>query len=86
MKEFRYTISDKNGIHARPAGLIVQCAKGYQSAQTLWLGEKSADCRKLFSLMQLGVKCGDEIRVTADGSDEDAAIGELEETFRRVGL
>ena len=53
MKEFRYTISDKNGIHARPAGLIVQCAKGYQSVQTLRLGEKSADCRKLFSLMHL---------------------------------
>ncbi|MBR3997387.1 MAG: HPr family phosphocarrier protein [Clostridia bacterium] len=86
MKEFRYTISDKNGIHARPAGLIVQCAKGYQSVQTLRLGEKSADCRKLFSLMQLGVKCGDEIRVTADGTDEEAAISELEQTFRQAGL
>lgn len=86
MREFRYTINDKNGIHARPAGLIVQCAKGFQSSLTLWRGEKSADCRKLFSLMQLGVKCGDEVMVTADGADEDAAIAELEETLRRVGL
>ena len=44
------------------------------------------DCRKLFSLMQLGVKCGDEIRVTADGTDEEAAISELEQTFRQAGL
>jgi len=86
MKEFRYSISDQNGIHARPAGLIVQCAKGYQASQTLWLGEKSADCKKLFSLMQLGVKGGDEIRVTAEGADEDEAIGELEAAFRRAGL
>ncbi len=86
MKEFGYTINDKNGIHARPAGLIVQCAKGYRSAQTLWLGEKSADCKKLFSLMQLGVKCGDGIRVTAEGEDEEAALHEMEETFRRAGL
>jgi phosphocarrier protein len=86
MREFRYTIHDKNGIHARPAGLIVQCAKGYSASLTLHLGEKSADCRKLFSLMQLGVKCGDEIRVTADGQDEDAAIDELFDTLRRVGL
>ena len=86
MKEFRYTISDKNGIHARPAGLIVQCAKGYQSAITLRLGEREADCRKLFSLMQLGVKCGDEITMTADGPDEESAVRELEETLRRAGL
>lgn len=86
MKEFRYTISDKTGIHARPAGLIVQCAKGYQSAITLRLGEREADCRKLFSLMQLGVKCGDEITVTADGPDEESAVSELEETLRRAGL
>ncbi len=86
MKEFRYTISDKNGIHARPAGLIVQCAKGYQSALTLRLGDRTADCRKLFSLMQLGVKCGDEITVMAEGPDEENAVGELEETLRRAGL
>ena len=86
MKEFRYTINDKNGIHARPAGLIVQCARGYQAVLTLKLGEKTADCRKLFSLMQLGVKCGDEITVTADGPDEESAVRELEETLRRAGL
>lgn len=86
MKEFRYIINDKNGIHARPAGLIVQCAKGYQAALTLKLGEKTADCRKLFSLMQLGVKCGDEITVTAEGPDEDSAVKELEETLHRAGL
>lgn len=86
MQEFRYTINDKNGIHARPAGLIVQCAKGYDAAVTLWLGEKSADCKKLFSLMQLGVKCGDEVKLTTEGRDEDAAIAELGETIRRVGL
>ena len=86
MKEFRYTINDKNGIHARPAGLIVQCAKGYRAVQTLRLGGKSADCKKLFSLMQLGVKYGDEILVTADGEDEEDACAELEKTFRSAGL
>ena len=86
MKEFRYTISDKNGIHARPAGLIVQCAKGFESILTLWLADQSADCRKLFSLMQLGVKSGDEIRVTAEGRDEEKALTELLETIRRAGL
>jgi len=36
--------------------------------------------------MQLGVKCGDEITVTADGPDEESAVSELEETLRRAGL
>ena len=86
MEEFRYTITDKNGIHARPAGLIVQASKQYSSKISLSCGAKQADCKKLIQLMQLGVKKGDEIVVTAEGEDSVAAIGEIENTLRRAGL
>ena len=29
MKEFTYTITDEQGIHARPAGLLVKEAAGF---------------------------------------------------------
>ena len=31
MKEFTYVIQDKNGMHARPAGALANCAKKYKS-------------------------------------------------------
>ena len=32
MKEFTYTITDPEGIHARPAGELVKAAKAFESA------------------------------------------------------
>ena len=86
MKEIRYTITDKNGIHARPAGLIVQTSKQYSSAISLSCGGKTADCKKLIQLMQLGVKSGDEVVVSAVGDDAAEAIGDIEATLQRAGL
>lgn len=86
MEEIKYTIRDKNGIHARPAGLIVQAAKPFSSEISLTCGERSADCKKLLRLMQLGVSCGDEVTITATGADAAAALGAIEETMRRAGL
>ena len=31
MKEFKYVIQDEQGIHARPAGILVQAAGEFQS-------------------------------------------------------
>ena len=56
MKEFKYVITDPEGIHARPAGILVKQAAGYQSAVTIAKGEKSADAKRIFGVMGLGVK------------------------------
>lgn len=82
MKEFSYTITDPVGIHARPAGLLAKAAKAYQSTVTLYKGEKSANVTRLMAVMGLGVKCGDTVKVTAEGADEDIAIAEMETFFK----
>lgn len=81
MKEFQYTIQDKTGIHARPAGLLVKKAKEFESKCVLTKDGKSAELTKLMALMALGVKYGDIITVTITGSDEDAACAALETFF-----
>lgn len=81
-----YTVTDKNGIHARPAGLIVQTAKPYSAAISLTCGEKRANCKKLIELMQLGVSCGDTVTITAQGDDSAKAVADIEDTMRRAGL
>lgn len=82
MKEFVYKVTDPVGIHARPAGLLVKKASEFQSEIKISKGEKSADAKKIFGIMSLAVKCGDEVKISVCGDDEDFASRELAEFFR----
>jgi phosphocarrier protein len=77
MQEFTYTIQDPEGIHARPAGLLVKEAAKFKSKLTLKAGAKSADLKRIFAVMALGVKSGTPVSITAEGEDETAAIAAI---------
>ena len=81
MKEFNYTINDPNGIHARPAGVLVKEVKGFESSITVWKGDASCDMKKLMKLMGMGIKQGDTITVKVEGADEDAAVEAVKKAF-----
>lgn len=81
MKSFTYTIRDKTGIHARPAGVISKIAKNFKSEIFIEKDSSSVNASKLMMLMGMGIKCGDSIRVMAEGEDEDEAIKELRKFF-----
>jgi len=70
MLEMEYTIKDQVGIHARPAGLLVKHASSLSSVITIWHHGKVADAKRLFSVMALGVKCGDTITLKVEGKNE----------------
>ncbi len=82
MKEFKYTITDPVGLHARPAGILAKEAKNYECEITVIKGDKSAKAGALMKLMALGVKQGDEVTVRVDGPDEDKAYTDMEEFFK----
>ena len=82
MKEFKYVITDRVGIHARPAGIVVKMAQKFQSEILVYRGEAQADAKKLMQIMALGVKNSEEIRVTAEGADEDEAAAAMENVLK----
>ena len=82
MKNFSYTIKDEIGIHARPAGLLAKKAKEFQSGVPLEKDGKTAAATKLMAIMGMGVKCGDTVNVTVEGSDEETAAAAMEEFFK----
>lgn len=82
MKEFTYIIKDALGIHARPAGQVVKMAQGFGCDVKIEARDKSVDAKRIMGVMGLGAKQGDDVRVTCDGADEDAAIVALEEFFK----
>ena len=72
MKEFKYTITDPEGIHARPAGELVKAAKEFASTIKLNKDGKAGDCKRIFGIMGLAVKQGNEVTFTFEGADEEA--------------
>ena len=82
MKEFNYTITDPQGIHARPAGVLVKEAAKYQSTITLEKDGKTGDAKRIFAVMGLAAKCGNALNVKVEGPDEDEAAKALEEFFK----
>lgn len=81
MKTFTYTIKDSVGIHARPAGLLANTAKRFDSEITLTKDDRTVNAAKLIMLMSLGVKCGETVTVTVNGSDEDEAAQAMKKAF-----
>ena len=82
MKEFTYTIVDKDGMHARPAGRLAMCAKQFASNISVKANGKTADGTRLISLMMLGAVCGTTLTFSVTGEDEKKAALELEQFCR----
>ncbi|PLS25795.1 HPr family phosphocarrier protein [Bifidobacterium imperatoris] len=81
-QEFKFTVSDPAGMHARPAGLLVAKAREYESSIIVSYNGKSVDAKRIFGVMGLGVKQGDEVTVKVEGSDEDKAAAEFEQFLK----
>lgn len=82
MKTIKYVINDELGIHARPAGLLVKLASGYQSDITISKDGKDASAKRIMALMGLGATKGTEISVKVEGPDEEEAAKAVEEFLK----
>lgn len=81
MKTLEYTIKDELGIHARPAGMLVKEAKGYDSKIIIVKGEKRVEATKLMAIMSMGIKQGETVVIEIEGGDEDASLAGMKAFF-----
>jgi len=78
MIEFTYQIQDPNGMHARPAGRLATFAKQFKSEIRVETGGKTADAKRLLSLMSLGAVSGATLSFSVTGEDENEAAAQLQ--------
>lgn len=74
MKEFTYTVKETLGLHARPAGLLVRCVKTLGSKVTIARGDEVTEGTRLMSIMAMGVKQGETVKVTVEGETEEEDV------------
>ncbi|MCI8483192.1 MAG: HPr family phosphocarrier protein [Lachnospiraceae bacterium] len=82
MKTFDYMITDPEGIHARPAGILVKEAAKFASKITIAKDGREVDAKRIMGVMSLGVKKDHTVTVKTEGEDEDAACSALETFFK----
>lgn len=66
------------GLEARPVALLVQVASQYDSNIYVECDEKKVNAKSIMGMMSLGLAAGEEVTVTADGSDEELAMENIE--------
>lgn len=71
------TLPNANGLHARPAAVFAQAAKGFNASIYLHKQTQSANAKSLVAIMALQTVHGDTLQVSAAGEDAAAAITAL---------
>ena len=80
--EHRFVCTLPNGLHARPASMLAECASGFSINATLVreTGKRAeADLKSVLSVVGLDVQLGDSCLLIAEGDDAVIAIEALRE-------
>jgi phosphocarrier protein len=77
MTERTVTISNRNGLHARPAAEIVKMAAKFQSDILLVRDDLEVNGKSIMGVMMLAAEYGSSLLLRADGPDETEAVGAI---------
>ena len=72
----------ENGFEARPVALLVQEASKYDSTIYFQCDGKKVNAKSIMGMMSLSLVSGEEIEVSAEGTDEGAALTGIENFLR----
>ena len=73
------SIKNASGLHARPAGMFVKKAAEFKSTVEVIAKGKTVNAKSIMGIMSLGLGKGDELTISAQGEDEEAAVNTLVE-------
>lgn len=74
-------VDNPQGLHARPADLLVRIANRFDATIMIGRGGEMVDCKSILSLLTLGAAEGTELSLTAQGDDAENAIDLIEQFF-----
>lgn len=72
-------VQNQVGLHARPATFFIQKANEFRSSIWIEKEERRVNAKSLLGILSLGIIGGTQIKIVADGADEQAAVNALVE-------
>ncbi|MCR5594496.1 MAG: HPr family phosphocarrier protein [Lachnospiraceae bacterium] len=67
-----------DGLEATPIAMLVQVASQYDSSIYMESEGKRVNAKSIMGMMSMGMDVGEQITVSADGVDEEAALDGIE--------
>lgn len=85
MKQFDFVVQTSVGIHARPAMMLVNIARKFQSDIKVSYNGNTGDAKNIISLLMLHANQGAEVKFLINGPDEEEAYQQIQK-FCKVNL
>lgn len=73
------TITNSEGLHMRPAGVVAKEMGKFSSNVTIVFGGKRINAKSLINIISACIKTGSEVTFECDGPDEAEAMAKIEE-------
>jgi phosphotransferase system HPr (HPr) family protein len=77
----RLKLMNPAGLHARPAGMVVDQANKFSSDIRLSVEGRQVNAKSMINLLRIASPQGTEVIVTADGADAADAVKAIEQLF-----
>ena len=74
MVERTIVVTNRAGIHCRPAAILVQAANSFKANIYFEQGKRQINAKSIMGLLTLGATYGTEIKIVGDGEDEQQAV------------
>lgn len=68
------TISNRLGLHARPAALVVKAASAFESEIFLIKDHTRVNAKSIMGVMMLAAEFGSALEILAEGPDAEKAV------------
>ncbi len=82
MVERDVVVLNDPGLHTRPASMLASLAARFRSRIALTDGaNQSVDCKSIMGILMLAAITGTRLTISADGEDEELAVGAIERLF-----
>ena len=81
MTEQMVTVSNRAGIHARPAAVIVQAAKDFKANIYFEKSNNRINAKSIMGILTLAAAYKTELKIFAEGEDEKQAIETIVRLF-----
>ncbi len=82
MQSREIVVTNKLGVHARPAGMIVDLTGKSKSDITLEYEGNKVNAKSILNVMMLAITPGSTVKFIANGEDEEQILDQLEQLFR----
>jgi len=81
MTEQIVTVSNRAGIHARPAAVLVHAAKDFKASIYFEKGNDRINAKSIMGILTLAAAYKTELKVIAEGEDENQALETIVRLF-----